>query len=675
MKGSRKITRVLIANRGEIARRVIRACSKMGIESVAVYSSVDAHSPHVREATRAEYLGEPTAYLSVSAILEAAKRSAADAIHPGYGFLSENAEFAAAVEQAGITFIGPTSEAIRKLGSKTAAKQLAKSANVPMSPTLLLSGKDSKANVAEILDFGKKVGFPLILKAAAGGGGRGMRFLTSEAGIENELQSARRESLKAFGSDEVFAEKCITPARHVEIQIAVDTKGVAIALGSRDCSLQRSNQKIIEEAPAQNLAQGVEAEMFKAACALAKASGYTNLGTVEFLYGPDGAFYFLEVNTRLQVEHPVTEAVTGLDLVELQIRIARGETLESCGVSKSPTPKGHALEARWCAEEFTTTFVTSTGIILDVAVPPVTKNGEPIRFDSGIEPCCEVTHHYDSLIGKVIVQAADRKSAIAALDEALTQSRISGVKTNRALLIHLLRTPEFKSLSHSVQGTASLLPTKEHASELALNAHTVAAAIRSATPLSPWVKNGPWLSERAFDTTLTYSWTTTAGELSITSSTKRMDSGFVVQTKPPIEKCVTVSIVGEIDLTGNRTLALVTRDGGPVLEVTTLKDGANLWVHLPEGSVALHEDSLGGRKLDANLEGSGNIVRSTIPGRVAAVSVTEGQSVQQGDTLLVLDSMKMEHPVRAPITGVVKSLPSKVDAIVQSGTVLVVLEG
>jgi acetyl/propionyl-CoA carboxylase alpha subunit len=675
MKASRKITRVLIANRGEIARRVIRTCSKMGIETVAVFSSVDAHAPHVKEATKAECIGEPTAYLNISTILDAAKRSGADAIHPGYGFLSENAEFAAAVDKAGITFIGPSSEAIRKLGSKTAAKELAKKANVPMSPTLLLSSKDTKANVAEIIAFGKKVGFPLILKAAAGGGGRGMRFITSETGLEDELQSARRESEKAFGSDEVFAEKCITPARHVEIQVAVDSKGVAMALGSRDCSLQRSNQKIIEEAPAQNLAQGVEVEMFKAACALAKASGYTNLGTVEFLYGPDGSFYFLEVNTRLQVEHPVTEAVTGLDLVEVQIRIARGETLESCGVSKSPTPKGHALEARWCAEEFTTTFVTSTGIVLEVSVPPVTRNGESIRFDSGIEPCSEVTHHYDSLIGKVIVHSSDRKSAIAALDEALAHSRISGVKTNRSLLLHLLRTPEFKSLTHTVQGTASLLPTKEQSAELTLKGHTVAAAIRCATPLSRWVKNAPWLSERIFDTALAYSWTTTSGDSSISSSTRRVDAGFVVQPQAAGEKAVTVSTVGEVDQTGNRAIALVTRDGGPVFEVTTLKDGANLWVHLPEGTVVLHEEVHGGRKKDSQLEGSGNVVRSSIPGRVAAVSVAEGQTVQQGDTLLILDSMKMEHPIRAPIAGVVKSLPSKVDAIVQSGSVLAVLEG
>jgi propionyl-CoA carboxylase alpha chain len=415
--------------------------------------------------------------------------------------------------------------------------------------------------------------------------------------------------------------------------------------------------------------------MFKAACALAKASGYTNLGTVEFLYGPDGSFYFLEVNTRLQVEHPVTEAVTGLDLVEVQIRIARGETLESCGVSKSPTPKGHALEARWCAEEFTTTFVTSTGIVLEVSVPPVTRNGESIRFDSGIEPCSEVTHHYDSLIGKVIVHSSDRKSAIAALDEALAHSRISGVKTNRSLLLHLLRTPEFKSLTHTVQGTASLLPTKEQSAELTLKGHTVAAAIRCATPLSRWVKNAPWLSERIFDTALAYSWTTTSGDSSISSSTRRVDAGFVVQPQAAGEKAVTVSTVGEVDQTGNRAIALVTRDGGPVFEVTTLKDGANLWVHLPEGTVVLHEEVHGGRKKDSQLEGSGNVVRSSIPGRVAAVSVAEGQTVQQGDTLLILDSMKMEHPIRAPIAGVVKSLPSKVDAIVQSGSVLAVLEG
>lgn len=674
MTPQRKISRVCIANRGEIARRIIRTCSKLGIESVALYTTVDEFAPHVREATTAEPIGASTAYLDGRAIIEAAKRAKADAIHPGYGFLSENADFAAEVEKAGITWIGPSATSIRKLGSKTAAKELALKAKVPMSPTLLLSGRDAKEQVAQIVQFGKKVGFPLIIKAAAGGGGRGMRFINDAQGIASELESARRESKKAFGSDEVFVEKCITPARHVEIQIAADAKGVAIALGSRDCSLQRSNQKIIEEAPALHLAAGVEAEMFKAACALAKVSGYTNLGTVEFLYGVDGGFYFLEVNTRLQVEHPVTEAVTGFDLVELQIRLARGESLAECGITTTPKQKGHAIEARWCAEEYTTTFVTSTGIVLDAWVPPTTKSGAAVRFDSAVEPCTEVTHHYDSLIGKVIVHASDRSSAISALDEALSQSRISGVKTNRSLLLHLLRTSDFRSLTHSVQGTAALLPSTDDSSRFATRAHSVAAAIRCATPLSPWAHNSPWLKEHAADAPLTFSWTTSVGPSIITSSTKRTDSGLVVSinTSPPTIH--TLSIVGEVITQGTKSAALISLDGGTPFDAMVLRDAHDYWIHLPSGTAVLHEEASAGGKRDAPDTGSSSIIRSTIPGRVAAVSVTEGVRVQQGDVMLVLDSMKMEHPIRAPIQGTITSLPCKVDAIVQSGSVLVIID-
>ena len=674
MTARRKITRVCVANRGEIARRIIRTCSKMGIETVALYTTVEEHAPHVREASTAEPIGPSSAYLDAQAVIEAAKRAKADAIHPGYGFLSENADFAADVEKAGITWIGPSAESIRKLGSKTAAKELALNAKVPMSPTLLLSGKNAKEQVSQIVAFGKKVGFPLIIKAAAGGGGRGMRFINDDQGIESELESARRESKKAFGSDEVFVEKCITPARHVEVQIAADSQGVAIALGSRDCSLQRSNQKIIEEAPALHLAAGVEAEMFKAACALAKVSGYTNLGTVEFLYGSDGGFYFLEVNTRLQVEHPVTEAVTGLDLVELQIRLARGESLAECGITPTPKQTGHAIEARWCAEEYTTTFVTSTGVVLDAWVPPTTKSGAPVRFDSAVEPCTEVTHHYDSLIGKIIVHASDRTKAISALDETLSQSRISGVKTNRSLLLHLLRTKEFRSLTHSVQGTAKLLPSAEDTTQFASLAHAVAAAIRCATPLSTWVHNSPWIKEFTAAASLTFPWTTSVGSSVITSSTKRADSGLVVSITTPPSTIHTISIVGEVITQGTKSAALISLNGGTPFDAIILRDARNYWIHLPSGTAVLHEEMSTTGTRDTFVTGSGSVVRSTIPGRVAAISVTEGAPVQQGDVMLVLDSMKMEHPIRAPIQGTISSLPCKVDAIVQSGSILVVID-
>ena len=671
MVEKRPITKVLIANRGEIARRIIRTCTRLGVQTVAVYTDVDKHSPHVREATFAEALGAPESYLSTEKILAAAKRSGADSVHPGYGFLSENPDFAAAVTAAGLSWIGPSSETIRQLGSKTAAKALAAQAHAPTSPTLILGKGSTQQDVSDIAAFGANVGFPLILKAAAGGGGRGMRFINADSDLTLELESARRESLKAFGSDEVFAEKCITPARHVEVQIVADAYGNVVALGTRDCSLQRSNQKIIEEAPATKLAPGSEEKLFTAACALARAAKYTNLGTVEFLYAQDGSVYFLEVNTRLQVEHPVTELVTGLDLVELQLLIASGETLNACGVTSTPTPQGHAIEARWCAEEFTDRFTTATGIVLDIDVPQPLGRGALLRVDRAVEPCSEVSHYYDSLIGKVIVFAQTRERAIEALDDVLSRSRISGVRNNRSLLLHLLRTPEFRACTHTVQGTKALLPTPSIIEQSLVTAHAVAAALRCATARSRWVETGPWLSTAAPDARMSYSWTTTVNGRSISSSTTLKGENLEVSLPSGSR---TISIVEGPFTTGPSTTATVCVDSAPPAHVSTFKDGNDLWVHTTDGTVVLHETGIGERATSA-AGANANEIRSTIPGKVAAVMVKEGDTVEHGATLLVLDSMKMEHPIRATMNGRIASMPVQVGAIVQSGMVLVVLAG
>lgn len=669
MVEKRHITKVLIANRGEIARRIIRTCTRLGIQTVAVYTDVDKHSPHVREATFAEPLGAPESYLSSEKIIAAAKKSGADSVHPGYGFLSENPDFAAAVAAAGLIWIGPSSETIRKLGSKTAAKELAAQANAPTSPTLLLANKTVQESVSQIVAFGAKVGYPLILKAAAGGGGRGMRFINTDSDITLELESARRESLKAFGSDEVFAEKCITPARHIEVQIVGDAHGNVVALGTRDCSLQRSNQKIIEEAPATHLAVGSEEKLLTAACALARAANYTNLGTVEFLYGQDSSIYFLEVNTRLQVEHPVTELVTGLDLVELQLLIASGETLSACGVTATPPPQGHAIEARWCAEEFTDRFTTATGIVLDIEVPQPLGRGALLRVDRAVEPCSEVSHYYDSLIGKVIVFAQTRERAIEALDDVLSRSRLSGVRNNRSLLLHLLRTSEFKTCSHTVQGTKDLLPTPSTIEHTIFNAHAVAAALRCATARSSWVENGPWLSTTGPDAQVAYSWTTTANGSALTSSTA-WRGGSLEITFPSASQAVSI-LEGPL-VEGSLTTTTVSLNGGVASHVVTFRDGNDLWVHTSEATVVLHEAGIG-EKSSSSAGANANEIRSTIPGKVAAVVVKGGDLVEHGATLLVLDSMKMEHPIRATMAGRVASMPVQVGTIVQSGAVLVVL--
>lgn len=671
MHATRQVQRILIANRGEIARRIIRTCDHLGIESVAVFSDVDVHAPFVREATFAEPLGEPLNYLSIEQILAAAKRSGADSVHPGYGFLSENAAFAEAVDKAGLIFIGPKAHSIRALGSKTSAKELAIRANVPVSPTLIFTSGSIDARCAEVAAFGASVGFPLLIKAAAGGGGRGMRMLSAGSNIKAELESAERESLKAFGSGEIFVEKYIAPARHIEVQIAGDSLGHIVALGTRDCSLQRSNQKILEEAPAIQLKPGVREELCQAACRLAKEARYTNLGTVEFLYSPDGLFYFLEVNTRLQVEHPVTEMVTGLDLVRLQIGVAEGRSLSECGADPVPQTKGHAIEARLCAEEFTGQFVTGTGIVLDVAIPERVDVPGSVRADMGVEVCSEVTHHYDSLLGKLIVHADCRDDAIRLLTEVLRHSRVSGVPNNRSLLLHLVATDEFRSLRHSIQGTAALLPAKSQYEAALEEAHVVAAAVRAVTPLSTWMDNSPWLTPEARRLTpISYPYSTATYGTMRVSTTSDKDESLVVQVGDRSYEArilswrqpTPLSVAGELSL-----------NGAAALPFHILHDGATTWVDTARGSYHLTEQHRSARAAGDSLEASGAQITSTIPGKVAAVLVSEGEAVSAGTTLLVLDSMKMEHPIRALNDGVVASLPIAVGTVVQAGSVLVVM--
>jgi acetyl/propionyl-CoA carboxylase alpha subunit len=669
------IKRILIANRGEIARRIIRSCSSMGIESVAVYTDPDRYAPHVREATHAVCLGNPTAYLSIDSIVDAAVTSGADAVHPGYGFLSENPALPEALTKAGIRFIGPSAETIRKLGSKTAAKELAHAASVAVSPTLLLdTSKGIAGEIEQIEAFGRSVGLPIILKAAAGGGGRGQRIIREGSDIKSELESARREGLRAFGSEEIFAEKYIAPARHIEVQIAGDSAGTAIALGTRDCSLQRNNQKIIEEAPAPNLPGNTERDICAAAARLAHAAGYSSLGTVEFLYAPDGAFYFLEVNTRLQVEHPVTEAVTGVDLVALQIRLARGETLAECGIHTQPIPNGHAIEARLCAEEFTDSFILSTGTITELALPELPLPGTSLRNDMGVTVCSEVSHHYDSLIGKVIVHGSSREEAIAGLLHALAHTRVSGVKTNRALLMHLLSTPEFHAVNHSIQGTKDLFPSTNDTQLSLVIAHAVAAAIRASTSNSTWANSSPW-HDVSLAQPLIYPWSTTSSGMSLSSNTIRVGSLVTVSITTPHEtERLSLRVQAMRNLTPSTVTAQVSLDGSLPSDVTVTTERDTLWVHLPHGTWALqpHTPKRGGAAADSARGGAE--VTAHIPGRVAAVHVTAGDDVKEGTTVIVLDSMKMEHPIRAPFDGKISAIEVSPDQVVQSGAVLIVID-
>jgi acetyl-CoA carboxylase, biotin carboxylase subunit len=436
MKKGPRTPRLLVANRGEIAMRIFRACRDLGIETVAVFSDADRTAPHVAMADYAVRLGPAPAresYLLVPAILEAAKKTGAALIHPGYGFLAENAGFARACAEAGLRFVGPSPEAIETMGSKTASRRLMEAAGVPIVPgtTGAASGPE------ELKDFARGAGYPVLLKAAAGGGGKGMRRVESESEIDSAFARASSEARAFFSDGAVYAEKLIERPRHIEVQIIADTRGHAVAVGERECSLQRRHQKVLEECPSTAVGPDLRSRLFEAALAAAKAVNYISCGTVEFLLAPDGSFYFLEMNTRLQVEHPVTEEVFGVDLAAEMIRIALGEPLsfESADLS----PRGHAIECRVYAEDPRRDFAPSPGAITALRLPA----GPGVRHDIGIEQGSCVPIDYDPMLGKLVVTGADRPGAIARLSRALSEYEISGVETTLPLFRRLVEDPEF----------------------------------------------------------------------------------------------------------------------------------------------------------------------------------------------------------------------------------------
>ncbi len=437
-------SKILIANRGEIAVRIIRACRELGVRSVAVYSDADAGAPHVREADEAVHIGPPPSsesYLKGDRIIEAARRVGAEAIHPGYGFLSEREWFARAVRDAGLVFIGPPAEAIAAMGSKTAARQLAIAANVPVVPgtTEPLRDADEAREIAE------RFGYPVLLKAAAGGGGKGMRVVRESGELASSLETARREAKNAFGDDAVYVEKYITGPRHVEIQVLGDQHGTMLSLNERECSVQRRHQKMIEEAPSVAVSPALRRRMGETAVRAASAAGYTNAGTCEFLLDADGNFYFLEMNTRLQVEHPVTEFVTGIDLVQWQIRIAAGERLPF--KQEEIVPRGWAIECRITSEDPANGFLPSTGKISYLHLP----SGPGVRWDGGIEVGSEVGLFYDPMLAKLIVHAPTRDAAVERMHRALLELTIEGVESSRDFHLRVMEDAEFRAGDISIQ--------------------------------------------------------------------------------------------------------------------------------------------------------------------------------------------------------------------------------
>lgn len=493
--------KVLVANRGEIAVRIMSACEELGIKTVAVFSDVDARSPHVRMADETYSLGDPApleSYLNISKIITAAQETGAEAIHPGYGFLAENPTFAQRCETEHITFIGPSSEVIRLMGHKVEAKTTIQKAGVPPIPGYHGGDQD----IATLITEGEHIGFPLIIKAASGGGGKGMRIVGDESELEDSLESCKRESLKAFGDDSIFLEKYLDSPRHVEFQVLGDHHGHMVHLFERECSIQRRHQKIIEETPSTALTPRLRKTMGKAAVTAAQAVGYTNAGTVEFMIDSEKNFYFLEMNTRLQVEHPVTEFVTGVDLVKWQLRIASGEELTL--TQDHLRQRGHAIECRIYAEDPSNGFLPSTGMLHYVETPV----GINVRNDSGIEEGMEITSYYDPLLAKLTVYGENREETIQKMLWSLSQYVILGVTTNIGFLQHVLDHPDFRRgdiTTHFIADHPELFPGTGIPHEVliaaaiseTLGVNRPYSAVQPVSesrsdPYSPWKTSGGW---------------------------------------------------------------------------------------------------------------------------------------------------------------------------------------
>jgi acetyl-CoA carboxylase biotin carboxylase subunit len=496
----KRFSRVLVANRGEIALRIIRACHEEGLEAVAVYSEADRLSPHVRAANDAVLLGEPAAaesYLNIPKLIAAAQRTGCQAIHPGYGFLSERAPFPEAIAAAGLIFIGPPAAAIRAMGDKTEARRRMQAAGVPVVPGMTRTLTDASDARREA----ERIGFPALLKAAAGGGGKGMRVLRSTDEIAGAYQAARSEAEKAFGDGSVYLERYIERPRHIEIQILADTHGRVVSLGERECSIQRRHQKLIEEAPSVAVSPGLRRRLGEAATAAASAVGYVSAGTIEFLLDPDGEFYFLEMNTRIQVEHPVTEMVTGVDLVREQLRIAAGQPMRVAAGHLQP--RGHAIECRITAEDPFNDFLPATGVVQYLRVP----GGPGVRWDGGVEAGNEITLYYDPLLAKLIVWGETRDAAIQRMRRGLRELVIVGLPTSQAFHLRVLDDPEFRRgefdityLDHAgrrllAEPLAPLLvrPIAVVAALLAEERRTAGGAVRPSG--HPAIRPSAWQSE------------------------------------------------------------------------------------------------------------------------------------------------------------------------------------
>jgi propionyl-CoA carboxylase alpha chain len=660
------ITRVLVANRGEIARRVFATCRRLGLGTVAVYTDPDAAAPHVGEADARVRLPKIRDYLNAEAIIAAARAAGADAVHPGYGFLSENSEFAAAVQEAGLTWIGPPVNAVRAMGSKIEAKKLMLAAGVPVLDEL----DPDTVTEAEL---------PVLVKASAGGGGRGMRVVRELSALPAEVAAARREAQSAFGDPTVFCERYLPTGHHIEVQVLADSHGTVWTVGERECSIQRRHQKIIEEAPAPLVERtpGMRAKLFDAARLAASAIGYTGAGTVEFLADDDGDFYFLEMNTRLQVEHPVTEETTGLDLVELQIAVAEGGRLST----EPPATKGHSIEARIYAEDPAHGWQPQAGLVHTFDVPAARAQFDSlgqrtgIRLDSGLDPSradgFTVSIHYDSMLAKVISYAPTRRQSALVLADALARARLHGTRTNRELLVKVLRHPAFldgttDTAFFDTHGLAELSAPLADAATVRLSA--IAAALADAA------------GNRAT--------AAASGVLgSIPSGWRNLPSGYQVKTyrdESDTEHRVEYRFTRTgLVLPGDESVLLVSASASEVV----LADGTGVAcsfavarygtddqdVYVDSARGPVHLVALPRFPEPGSAVEQGSLL-APMPGNVIRLGAAVGDTVTAGQPLIWLEAMKMEHTISAPVDGVLTELNVNTGQQVEVGAVLARVE-
>jgi len=652
--------KILIANRGEIACRVMRTARRLGIPAVAVHTDADRSALHVRAAAEARRV---ESYLDIDGIVAAARAAGAEAVHPGYGFLSENEDFAAACSKAGLVFIGPSPEAIAAMGDKAAAKRLMEKAGVPLVPGYHGEEQDPALLEKEAV----RIGFPVLIKPSAGGGGKGMRVVSTKKEFVPALEGARREAKSSFGDDRVLIERYLEKPRHIEIQVFGDAKGNMVYLFERDCSVQRRHQKVLEEAPAPGLASKKRSEMGAAAVAAAKAIDYTNAGTVEFIAEQDGRFYFMEMNTRLQVEHPVTEMVTGLDLVELQIRVAAGEALPFS--QKDLRLEGHAIEARIYAEDPERDFLPATGRLVHVGFP----QGADVRIDAGVESGDEITPWYDPMIAKLIVRGADRDAALVRLRQALAAVEIAGVKTNVAFL---RRVAASRAFNRAELDTGLIERNRQEifASRDEIGADVLAAAAfaelayeertareraqSSGDPYSPWNRVDGWrLNEDSH-----HDFVFVEGEREYPVRVHFSASGLRLAAH------------GKEHAFAGRPLddgGLSVRLDERTCRARALRDGDDWHVFAGGDYRRLTlRHGLPGPDEEAR---SGSLA-APMPGRIVQVMSRPGETVKKGQALLILEAMKMEHTITAPADGVVKEIHFAAGEQVLEGAELVTLE-